>query len=89
MEDGQGLLGLWAGLGFLLQEWEGLCGIVLLRLLMGSLNWTVFMVFLHRILESDTFGGLPHAIWLGRAGEGDHIYVQLSHEVRYLEFENP
>ena len=40
---GQGLLGLRAGLGCLPHKGEGLCGIVLL---IGSLNWTVFMVFL-------------------------------------------
>ena len=45
MDAGQGLLGLRAGC--LLQEWEGLCGVsLLMRLLMGSLNHTVFVVFL-------------------------------------------
>ena len=56
MEGGQGLIGLRPGLGCLLWEWEGPCGVVLL---IGSLNWTVFMVILE-MLDGEFQGGVVH-----------------------------
>ena len=58
VEGGHGILGLRDDMGCLLLKWEGLFNIAfLMRLLMGSLNQTVFL----KLLEGTaTWRQLPH-----------------------------